>query len=124
MFYRIIQLAVVITLCSCSFDAQTRSNCQPPPPMPPNVKPGVGGLTLSRDGKTLLVATGDGKIRFVDLNTSEIKRTLSGHTNMVYVANFSPDEKLLASSSRDLTARIWMSQPARNCTRSVAFAAR
>ena len=26
---------------------------------------------------------------------------------MVYVANFSPDEKLLASSSRDLTARIW-----------------
>jgi WD40 repeat protein len=75
--------------------------------MPPNVKPGIGGLTLSRDGKTLLVAAGDGKIRFVDLGTGEIKRTLTGHTNVVYIATFSPDEKLLASSSRDNTARIW-----------------
>jgi WD40 repeat protein len=75
--------------------------------MQPNAKPGIGGLTLSRDGKTLLVAAGDGKIRFVDLETGEIKRTLTGHTNMVYIANFSPDEKLLASSSRDHTARIW-----------------
>lgn len=75
--------------------------------MPPNVKPGVGGLTLSPDGQTLLVAAGDGTIRFVDLNSGELKRTLTGHTNAVYIANFSPDEKLLASSSRDLTARIW-----------------
>lgn len=75
--------------------------------MQPNAKPGIGGLTLSRDGKTLMVAAGDGKIRFVNLNTGEIKRTLTGHTNMVYIANFSPDEKLLASSSRDHTARIW-----------------
>ena len=75
--------------------------------MQPNAKPGTGGLTLSRDGKTLLVATGDGKIRFIDLDSGEIKRTLSGHTNVVYIANFSPDEKLLASSSRDRTAKIW-----------------
>jgi WD40 repeat protein len=107
MFHRLIQLAVIITLCCCAVDAQTLSDCQPSPPMPPNVKPGIGGLTLSRDGKTLLVAAGDGKIRFVDLNTGEIKRTLTGHTNMVYVATFSPDEKLLASSSRDRTAKIW-----------------
>lgn len=107
MFLRIIQLATVITLWSCGIAAQTLSNCRPPPPMPPNVKPGIGGLTLSRDGKTLLVAAGDGKIRFVDLNTGEVRRTLTGHTNMVYVASFSPDEKLLASSSRDRTARIW-----------------
>jgi WD40 repeat protein len=75
--------------------------------MPPNVKPGVGGLSLSRDGKTLVVAGGDGKIRFVDMNTGEVQRTLAGHTNAIYRAVFSPDEKLLASSSRDLTARIW-----------------
>lgn len=116
-----LQLAVIITLSSFAADAQihspvqvqtqsntqTRSNCEPSPPMQPNAKPGVGGLTLSRDGKTLLVATGDGKIRFIDLNTGEIKRTLTGHTNMVYIATLSPDEKLLASSSRDQTARIW-----------------
>jgi WD40 repeat protein len=75
--------------------------------MPPNPKPGISGFSLSRDGKTLLAATGDGKIRFIDLNSGEIKRTLSSHTNVVYIAYFSPDEKLLASSSRDRTAKIW-----------------
>jgi len=75
--------------------------------MPPNVKPGVGGLSLSRNGKTLVVAGGDGKIRFVDMATGAVERTLSGHTNMIYKATFSPDEKLLGSSSRDRTVRIW-----------------
>jgi WD40 repeat protein len=75
--------------------------------MPPNVKPGVGGMRLSRDGKTLVVAGGDGKIRFIDMLTGAVQRTLAGHTNMVYKAIFSPDEKLIASSSRDRTARIW-----------------
>jgi WD40 repeat protein len=85
----------------------TLSNCRPPPPMPPNVKPGVGGMTLSRDGRTLVVGGGDGKIRFVDLDTGVVQQTLTGHTNALYKPSFSPDEKLLASSSRDLTARIW-----------------
>jgi len=75
--------------------------------MPPNVKPGVGGLSLSRDGKTLVVAGGDAKVRFVDMATGAVQRTLTGHTNMVYRAIFSADEKLLASSSRDHTARVW-----------------
>lgn len=107
MFNNSIRLVVIIALFSSAAAAQTRSNCQPSPPMQPNAKPGIGGLALSRDGKTLLVATGDGKIRFVDFNTGEVKRTFTGHTNMVYVAVLSPDEKLLASSSRDQTARIW-----------------
>ena len=85
----------------------TLSNCRPPPPLPPNVKPGVGNLSLSRDGKTLVVAGGDGKIRFVDMDTGAVQRTLTAHTNAMYRAIFSPDEKLLASSSRDLTAKIW-----------------
>ncbi len=75
--------------------------------MPPNVKPGVGGLSLSRDGKTLVVAGGDAKIRFVDIANGAVQRTLTGHTNMIYRAIFSEDEKLLASSSRDRTARVW-----------------
>jgi WD40 repeat protein len=75
--------------------------------MPPNVKPGIGGLALSRDGKTLVVAGGDARIRFVRLADGAVQRTLTGHTNMIYRAIFSPDERLLASSSRDRTARIW-----------------
>jgi WD40 repeat protein len=86
---------------------QTLSSCRPSPSLPANVKPGVAGLTLSRDGKTLVVAGGDGKIRFLDAVTGEVQRILTGHTNVIYKAVFSRDEKLLASSSRDRTARIW-----------------
>ena len=99
---------LLLSLTACQAQTgQTLSRCRPSPPMPPNVKPGVGGLSLSRDGKTLVVAGMDGKIRFVDMNTGEVQRTLAGHTNGTYRAVFSPDEKLLASSSRDTTARIW-----------------
>src|SRR5438876_4342347 len=104
-----ITFLLIFTLTSCRAQtlSSTLSNCRPPPPMPPNVKPGVGNLSLSRDGKTLVVAGGDGKIRFVDMETGAVQRTLTAHTNAMYKAIFSPDEKLLASSSRDLTARIW-----------------
>jgi len=108
MFHKILRLPVVITLCSFAAQAQTQSNCLTSFALGPNVKPGVtGSFTLTRDGKTLLVPGVDGKIRFVDMASGEIKRTLSGHTNYVYMANFNPDTKLLASSSRDNTARIW-----------------
>lgn len=104
-----IAFLLIFSLASCRAQTPppTLSNCRPTPPMPPNVKPGVGGLSLTRDGKTLVVAGGDAKIRFVDVVTGAVQRTLTGHTNMVYRAIFSSDEKLLASSSRDLTARIW-----------------
>ena len=75
--------------------------------MPPNVKPGVGDLNLTRDGKTLVVAGGDGKIRFIDMTTGEAQRILVGHTNAVYRTTLTPNEKLIGSSSRDRTARIW-----------------
>ena len=75
--------------------------------MRPNAKPGVVGLTLRRDGKTLVVPSGDAKIRFIDLTTGNVERTFTGHTNFVYMAVFSPDDKLMASSSRDNTARVW-----------------
>jgi WD40 repeat protein len=73
----------------------------------PNIKPGIGNLNLTHDGKTLLVSGIDGKIRFVDLGTGEVKRTFSAHSNSVYIATLNSDGKLLASSSRDRTAKIW-----------------
>ena len=104
---RLICSIFILLLTLTSPQAQTLSDCRQPPPLRPNAKPGVGGLALSRDGKTLVVAGGDGVIRFVDMATGEIRRTITGHTNAIYMAIFSPDEKLMASSSRDLTARIW-----------------
>ena len=97
----------VLLFVVTSSQAQTASRCTPSPPLPKNPKPGVIGLTLSRDGKTLLTAGGDGIIRVWDLASGQLQRTLTGHTNAIYIAGFSPNEKLIASSSRDTTARIW-----------------
>jgi WD40 repeat protein len=105
--FRLSCLLSFLFFTSASHRAQTLSNCRPAPPMPANSKPGVGGLSLSRDGKTLVVAGGDAKIRFIDFATGNVQRILSGHANVVYRAIFSSDEKFLGSSSRDSTARIW-----------------
>ena len=100
-------LFLIPLLSLTSLRAQTLSTCEPPPPLPPNPKPGVNRVVFSKDGKTLVVAGSDGKIRLLDANSGTVQRTLTGHTNAIYLAVFSPDEKLLASSSRDLTARVW-----------------
>jgi WD40 repeat protein len=100
-------IALILLFVVTSSQAQTVSRCHPSPPLPRNPKPGVIGLSLSRDGKTLLAAGSDGVIRVWDLASGEVKRTLTGHTNSIYKAQFSPNEKLIASSSRDMTARIW-----------------
>jgi WD40 repeat protein len=105
--FPLLGLGILLTFASCA-RAQTLSTCRPPPPMPANAKPGVGGgLTLTRDGKTLVVPGGDARIRFIDLATGTVQRILTGHTNMIYRAVLNSDEKLLGSSSRDHTARIW-----------------
>lgn len=98
-------LLLLLGLTSCQ--AQTVSRCRPSRPLPENPKPGVIGLSLSRDGKTLVTAGTDGVIRVWDVASGQMQRTLNGHTNSTYRADFSPDEKLIASSSRDTTARIW-----------------
>src|SRR5712692_2704813 len=111
LIFRAICIAFLLVFSLASCRAQTRpptlSNCRPTPPLPPNAKPGVGGLSLTRDGKTLVVAGGDAKIRFLDMATGEVQRTLTGHTNVIYRSIFNSDEKLIASSSRDRTARTW-----------------
>ncbi|MFN7943768.1 MAG: WD40 repeat domain-containing protein [Blastocatellia bacterium] len=99
--------AVLLQVSFTSCQAQTVSRCRPSPPMPNNPKPGVIGISLSRDGKTLVTAGTDGIIRVWNVATGQMQRTLTGHTNSIYKAEFSPNEKLIASASRDLTARIW-----------------
>lgn len=87
--------------------AQAIARCNPSPPMPKNPKPGVVGLSLSKDGKTLIAAGTDGVIRIWDVASGHVRRTLAGHTNAIYKAILSPNEKLIASTSRDRTVRIW-----------------
>jgi WD40 repeat protein len=46
-------------------------------------------------------------IRLLNPKTGEVVRVLREHRNVVYNVKFSPDGRLLASSSGDRTARIW-----------------
>lgn len=96
---------LLLLVASCQ--GQTVSRCRPSQPLPAKPPPGIVGLSLSRDGKTLVSAGADGSIRFWNVATGQIERTLTGHTNALYKAVYSPNEKLIASSSRDTTARIW-----------------
>ena len=102
---RLLTLTALLIASVNTAHAQLPANCDPPPP--PSRKAGVDNIVFTKDGKTLVVAGTDGKIRFVDVASGNVQRTLTGHTNAVYVAILSPDEKLLASSSRDSTARLW-----------------
>lgn len=100
-------VAVFLMFGFTSCRAQAVSRCQPERDLPKHPKPGVVGLSLSSDGKTLVTAGADGNIRIWNITTGQVERTLSGHTNSLYKAVLSPNENFLASSSRDRTARIW-----------------
>ncbi len=66
-------------------------------------------LSFSSDGKRL--AAGGNRtgriLRIWDVTTGQVLKTFDGHTAVVYWVEFSPDDKLLVSSSRDGTVRIW-----------------
>jgi WD40 repeat protein len=100
-------ILAIAAFCAVSAAAQTLSNCRTDTPFNANSKPGVVGLELSRDERTILTAGADAKVRYIDVGSGSVVKTLTGHTNSLYKAIYSPDEKLIATSSRDHTARIW-----------------
>jgi predicted NACHT family NTPase len=84
----------------------------------------VGSVGFSPDGKTLASGNGSGgsippvrrgvlnarpanPIRVWDVSSGTELRTLEGHSDVVYSLAFSPDGKILASSSRDGAVKLW-----------------
>ncbi len=67
----------------------------------------VSSLTFTRDGKTLISASGDGLIRLWDPATGKERRRLKGHTAAVLSLALAPDGNWLASGSADRTVRLW-----------------
>ncbi len=71
----------------------------------------IGPVATSPDGKTLAVAEvaydSPGHIVLWDAATRQVRATLHGHERGVASLAFSPDGKTLASSSWDLTIRLW-----------------
>jgi WD40 repeat protein len=67
-------------------------------------------LVFSPDSTVLASAggnTADFNIRLWDVGSGNLLRSLQGHTSIVWALAFSPDCQMLASVSKDGTARIW-----------------
>ncbi|MXV77418.1 PQQ-binding-like beta-propeller repeat protein [Candidatus Poribacteria bacterium] len=87
-----------------------------PPPLPrkdddpPDVKTrhrsAVSALLFSHDGKTLVNGNSDGTIHFWDMNSLQIRTTLSGQSGLNSLT-ISPDGSTLASGGSDGTILIW-----------------
>jgi WD40 repeat protein/RNA polymerase subunit RPABC4/transcription elongation factor Spt4 len=66
----------------------------------------VNVIDNSIKGHLLAVGYLDGKIDLFTQNGQKVC-TLSGHTESIFDLSFSPDGTILASSSRDMTVKIW-----------------
>jgi WD40 repeat protein len=67
----------------------------------------VYSVALNRDGQTLASCGDDKTIKIWKLNTGELLRTFTGHSDIVWSVTFSPDGQILASCSEDKTVKIW-----------------
>jgi WD40 repeat protein len=68
----------------------------------------AGSAAFSPDGKELALGTdNDPAIRIFDPATGKLSRKIAGHEKAAVVVVYSKDGQLIASGSKDKTARIW-----------------
>jgi WD40 repeat protein len=64
-------------------------------------------VALSADGLTLASGSFDQTIKLWNVQTGQLLRTLTGHTDVVRSVAWSADGQVLASGSDDRTIKIW-----------------
>jgi len=83
----------------------------------------ISSVAQTPDGTRLAVGMPSGAIRILDSNTGAELLTLLGHERSVAALAFSPDGRTLLSSSRDETARLWMTDDWQTFVRQMKHAA-
>ncbi len=73
---------------------------------------GVGGMAFSPDGRRLVTAGRDRRIRLFDLDRGGalVWDTPRGHTDAALTVAFSPDGELIASGGEDRVVRLWAAE--------------
>jgi len=69
--------------------------------------PGASAMSISPDGKFLVVSNGDHKTRIFDQSKGLIVKTIEGHNGLVRAHAFQPDGRFLYTCSFDGTVQSW-----------------
>ena len=68
---------------------------------------GVQSVSFSPIGDMIAAGCYNGKIYFIDAQSGEVKRALTGHSDQVSSVAFSADGQWVMSGSNDKTIRLW-----------------
>jgi WD40 repeat protein len=68
---------------------------------------GVRTLAISPDNQVLAAGTESGSIKLYELPSGRHLRTIEAHDDIIFGIAFSPRGDLLASASKDMTAKVW-----------------
>src|SRR5262249_30246396 len=67
----------------------------------------VNDVALTRDGRRIAAALGDGTVRILDVASATEERRLAGHVQGVEAVAFAPDGTRAASGGGDRVVRLW-----------------
>ncbi len=65
-------------------------------------------IAIHPDQNEFAVGYSDNTIKIIDLETFELKHTLTGHTSSIFCLQYSPDGNCLISGSRDAHLKAWL----------------
>ena len=64
-------------------------------------------MAMSSNGKWLATGGGDNLIKLWNLKTGRMAKTFSGHRDDITALEFTPNNKVLVSGSKDKTVKVW-----------------
>lgn len=67
----------------------------------------INSVAYSPDGRTIVVASRDRRIKLLDTRTGELVRSFDRHSDSVNSASFSPDGSMIVSAGQDGIAFVW-----------------